>query len=473
MSIFSRIKDNIKYKLLKQFKPEIIGFTRNFQGKKVKYLRVSNTAHISNRKNVTLSSGVFIAHFTYIDGYKSIEIGEGTGIASFSSILTHSGHNTIRLYGQNYAELYGQNMKGHNSAPVKIGSYTFIGPNSVIMPGSIIGKGCIVTAYTFVNGTFDDYSIIRGNPGRVVGDTRKIDDAFLRKYPEFHDSYYLNTIESTESQKNSEPDKPQNWVRKIIFRCGSILFNNIFINHLLILMKMDDFPKSFLNQNNWARRKYQQDKTLQENVGCSHVSYIQNLVDIGHMAFKNFVAANIKPGSSVLDIGSGTGLFLKDLEDSNLNLHGIDLNAAFLEKAKQLVPNATYYLGSFLDKFEGDKKFDLLSCFSVMMYIEPSRIEEFFDKMYNMLNKDGFVFIQYIHALSYRDLFYPDITYIKYSPERIEKIVSKKFSIIKHEHFYHSHKVGKYDLKRNYFPDGQENRLDSIENSYLLILQKK
>lgn len=264
-----------------------------------------------------------------------------------------------------------------------------------------------------------------------------------------------------------------NLFRRIFIKVFYFFANNILVNRLLVFWSFDYIAKTYLKHNDWATREYREDKTLQENVGCSHVVYIQNLVDDTHLTFKRFTNTNIKSGGSVLDIGCGTGLFLKDLENSDLELYGVDLNAAFLEKAKQLVPKATYYRGSFLDKFVGNKTFDLLSCFSVLMYIEPSRIEEFFDKMYALLNKDGFVFIQYIHALSYRDLLYPDITYTKYSPERIDKIVSKKFSVVKHEHFYYSHKVGKYDLKRYYFPDGHKNRYDSIENSYLLILQKK
>jgi colanic acid/amylovoran biosynthesis glycosyltransferase len=192
MSILARFKSSIKYEFLKWFKPEIIGLKRNFQGEKVEGLRVSNTAHISNRENVFIQDGVFIAHFSYIDGFKTVKIGRGSAIASYTSVLTHSGHNSIRLYGDHFLESFATGLKGLVSAPVKIGEYTFVGPNVVIMPGSTLGDGCIVTAYSMVNGEFPNYSIIKGNPATVVGDTRKIDAALLRKYPELNQVYYLN-----------------------------------------------------------------------------------------------------------------------------------------------------------------------------------------------------------------------------------------------------------------------------------------
>ena len=201
MSIFTRIKNSIKYEFLKWFKPEIIGLSKNFQSKKVKGLRISNTAHISNRENVFLDNGVFIAHYSYLDGYKKVTIGEGTTISSFTSVITHSSHNTIRLYGTHYIERYATGLKGHTSAPVKIGKYTFVGPNVTIMPGSIIGDGSIIAAYSLINGTFENYSIIRGNPATVVGDTRKIDEALLRKYPDLNEFYYLNNAKAVKKKK--------------------------------------------------------------------------------------------------------------------------------------------------------------------------------------------------------------------------------------------------------------------------------
>ncbi len=265
----------------------------------------------------------------------------------------------------------------------------------------------------------------------------------------------------------------QKFFGKVLSKVFFLAANNVFINPVLVRLKKDNLPKIYLRQNDWALRKYQEDKTLQENVGCSHIIYIQNLVDDTHITFKRFVKENLKPGQSVFDIGCGTGLFLKDLEGMGLRLSGIDLNGPFLDKAKELVPDAALFKGSFFDKFETTEKYDLFACFSVLMYIEPSRLEEFFDKIHSLLNKDGLVFVQYAHALSKYDLLYPDITYVKYSPRKINKVVEGKFEIVKHEHFYYGHIADEYDKKRFYFPDGNKNRLDTIENSYLLILKKK
>ena len=86
-------------------------------------------------------------------------------------------------------------MKGLITGPVEIGEYTFVGSHVVIMPGTIIGKGCIVAAYSFLDGKYEDYSIVKGNPAKVIGDTREIDDWLLREFPELNEFYYLNIKE--------------------------------------------------------------------------------------------------------------------------------------------------------------------------------------------------------------------------------------------------------------------------------------
>jgi acetyltransferase-like isoleucine patch superfamily enzyme len=80
-------------------------------------------------------------------------------------------------------------MKGYMRGSVHIGKYTFVGPHSVIMPGTKIGKGSIVAAYSMVKGEFPDFSIIAGTPAKVIGDTRKVDEPYLMANPELQKYY--------------------------------------------------------------------------------------------------------------------------------------------------------------------------------------------------------------------------------------------------------------------------------------------
>jgi acetyltransferase-like isoleucine patch superfamily enzyme len=190
---FKKIRDYLLYNFLhKKIKPEIIGGFKNPDGKVRNKTRISNLTHISNKgNNLNIGENVFIGHFSYIDGHNAkVTICNNVQITNYVSILTHSSHNAIRLFGieyftsDKYPELY-------NVGEIYIGENTFIGPHTLIMPGSKIGKGCIVSAYSFINGEFPDFSIIRGIPAKVVGDTREIDSDFLKKYPELMETYYL------------------------------------------------------------------------------------------------------------------------------------------------------------------------------------------------------------------------------------------------------------------------------------------
>ncbi|HLP51917.1 MAG TPA: class I SAM-dependent methyltransferase [Chitinophagales bacterium] len=251
-----------------------------------------------------------------------------------------------------------------------------------------------------------------------------------------------------------------------------MLLNNPATNWILIATGYDYLPKVVLQKNNYQTRKYLDALTPHENVGYSLRPEIQKLVNGAQSKLKKFANEHLLPGQAILDIGCGAGLYLKEFNDAPFELYGIDLNEAFLAQAKAVAPKAHLVNANYITGFNAPRKFDLICSFSVTMYIEPSRMKLFFDKMYNDLNPGGYIFIQYSQAMLFSDLFYPELTYIKYSPHRIDKLAAQKFITVKHEHFYHGHKAKWYDGKHYYFPDGTNTRLDTLENSFLLVLQK-
>lgn len=106
--------------------------------------------------------------------YSLIEIHEGVTISSYVRVLTHdwSLHTVAKAVGH-----FAQPAIGRITG-VSIGPYSFVGTGTIIMPGTKIGRGCIVGAGTVVRGTIPDYSLVIGSPGQIVGDTR----AHLLKY---------------------------------------------------------------------------------------------------------------------------------------------------------------------------------------------------------------------------------------------------------------------------------------------------
>lgn len=149
--------------------------------------RVGSSTTFVGKENLILHENVFIGQYNFIESSNGIEIGEGCQITNFISVLTHSSHDTIRLYGKEYQNH--SDLKAYLKGPVKIGKYSFIGPHVTIMPNTKIGKGSIVSAYSLVQGDYPDFSVISGNPATVIGSTKDRDSKWLKENPDL-ERYY-------------------------------------------------------------------------------------------------------------------------------------------------------------------------------------------------------------------------------------------------------------------------------------------
>ena len=157
-------------------------------GRNLPHTRIAPSTCIEGEAGLEIGDHVFIGQFNFLDAMAGLRIGEGVQITNFVSIVTHSSHRSIRLLGRTYANHQGE-MPGYVRAPVEIGAYSFIGPHSTIEAGSCIGKGVVVCAHSRVRGAVEDFAIVAGSPGQVVGDVRSADTRLLAQYPELAEHY--------------------------------------------------------------------------------------------------------------------------------------------------------------------------------------------------------------------------------------------------------------------------------------------
>lgn len=92
-----------------------------------------------------------------------IEIGNYVRIAPGTSFFTHGGIIPIRWF---YKE-----PKLDHFGKIKIGDYTSIGANCMIMPGVTIGNNCVVGGGSVVSKSVPDGCMVAGNPAKFIGYT--------------------------------------------------------------------------------------------------------------------------------------------------------------------------------------------------------------------------------------------------------------------------------------------------------------
>jgi acetyltransferase-like isoleucine patch superfamily enzyme len=144
-----------------------------------KHTRISSSACLSDKKNIEIGDHVWIWHHTIIDGSCGVTIGKGSQIGAWVGIFSHSSHFAIRLLGVDYIKIAKENRPGYVRRSVEIGEYCFIGAGVKILPGVKLGKGCLVSADSVVTRSAADYSILAGNPAKVVGSTIDLDRRYL------------------------------------------------------------------------------------------------------------------------------------------------------------------------------------------------------------------------------------------------------------------------------------------------------
>ena len=101
-------------------------------------------------------------HGTCLHAYQYIEVGSNCLIAANCQIFDGDGHDVYLEY-----PIKRINTSGGTN-PVIIGDNCWIGANCIIMPGVQLGDNCVVSAGSIVRGSFNENSLIAGNPAKCI-----------------------------------------------------------------------------------------------------------------------------------------------------------------------------------------------------------------------------------------------------------------------------------------------------------------
>lgn len=116
---------------------------------------------ISHPLNLNISDYVYIGRGANIQSISNVQIGRGTIIGPYLSIYS-ANHRFRDANFIPYDDIY-------IKKPVVIGENVWIGGHVIIVPGTVIGEGCIVGAGAVVSGNIPPFSIIAGNPCKIIG----------------------------------------------------------------------------------------------------------------------------------------------------------------------------------------------------------------------------------------------------------------------------------------------------------------
>jgi len=120
---------------------------------------------ITQPENLAIGERVSIHPYCYFAGSGKIEIGDFTGIANHVTFVSeiHNNHDVHQML----------KLQGTRPLPIKIGVDCWIGSQSIILGGTELGRGVVICAGSVVSGKIPDYSVVIGNPARVISNRLK------------------------------------------------------------------------------------------------------------------------------------------------------------------------------------------------------------------------------------------------------------------------------------------------------------
>lgn len=137
----------------------IFGRKRIFLSKKVRILPNARI-EVGKRGKLVIGENTSIGTCVHISCNQNVTIGASVVISS--DVFISDTNHTFDVLDKSCLEQPIQTL------PTTIGDYTFVGRFSSILPGSIIGKHCVVGCNSVVKGHIPDNTMVVGAPARVI-----------------------------------------------------------------------------------------------------------------------------------------------------------------------------------------------------------------------------------------------------------------------------------------------------------------
>ncbi len=110
----------------------------------------------------------FISLSAKFDDFDLITVGDRLVVSMNVHFLTHDYSYTTSLISIGQKPPTDVGILG----PITIGDNVFIGMNTILLPGTRVGNNVVIGAGTVVRGSIPDYSVVSGNPAKVIDDIR-------------------------------------------------------------------------------------------------------------------------------------------------------------------------------------------------------------------------------------------------------------------------------------------------------------
>lgn len=151
-----------RHSFFKKKHSEVLVYLYQIFGMKIhKSVRIENDIDFLGLKNIQIGEQSFVGKRTRFVAYDAkIIVGKNVLIASNTTILSRT-----HIFSELDTPI---NTQGYENKTVIIEDDVWIGANSTILYGVIIGKGSIIAANSVVTKDVDAYSIVGGVPAKFI-----------------------------------------------------------------------------------------------------------------------------------------------------------------------------------------------------------------------------------------------------------------------------------------------------------------